>query len=289
MDNINFHCPEFYLGQNFYQQLIELEDKHPEYFYENSKIDCIFGSFPYMIWNGGGVSQFGDLVSLENLKNIRDLYATLNISLKFTMTNPLIKETDCYDRYCNKVLEVFENGLNQILVSSPILEKYLKEKFPGYKYCKSIIATENDFDYEKELENYYQIVLPRRKVKDFDFLNSISKENRDKFELLCNDPCPITCPRLYTHYKDFAKATLYEIEKNDQSIFCTGLDCTGLRFSQVKEDQIFYDEIIKNYLPIGYNNFKLAGRGSLYNIIHAIIPYFIKPEYQFEAVFYFLF
>ena len=84
------------------------------------------------------------------------------------------------------------------------------------EYIKSLLENNiNHLVYEKELENYYQIVLPRRKVKDFDFLNSISKENRDKFELLCNDPCPVTCPRLYTHYKDFAKATLYEIEKDD--------------------------------------------------------------------------
>ena len=43
---------------------------------------------------------------------------------------------------------------------------------------------------------------------------------------------------------------------------------------------ITYNEIVKDYLPLGYTEFKLSGRGNSYHIIYNLITYFIKPEYQ---------
>ena len=283
---IQYHCPEFYFGKTLYEALIDLEINHPEYFYENVKIKSIFGGFPNMIWNGGGI-DFNNFASINQIKYIKSFYEDLGIPIKLNLTNILVTEKDCYDRYCNKVVEIMENGNNQILVASPILENYLRKNFQGYKYCKSIIATEKDFDYEEELKNYYEIVLPRRKLKDFNFLNSIKQENRSKFEILCNDPCPINCPRLYSHYKDFAKVTLFECCSEDIQL-CTAINPTELRGESTIKDQILVENIINDYLPIGYNQFKIAGRGSFYNALHGVIKYFIKKEYQYEAIFYML-
>lgn len=284
---IQYHCPDFYFGQYIYGELIELNTNHPEYFYDDIRINCVFGAFPGMIWNGGGVIGNTNIPDINEIIRIKELYEFYNIPLKLTLTNPSLTKEDCYDRYCNKVVELMQNEHNMILVSSPILEEYLREKYPNYKYCKSIIASEFDCNYEQELEKYHEIVLPRRLVKDFDFLQTINEKNRSRFELLCNDPCPIDCPRLYSHYKDFAKVTLYEKHISEIET-CTAISCTELRGVSTIKDQISYNEIINKYLPLGYNQFKLAGRGGVYNILHGLVKYFIKEEYQYETIFYLL-
>lgn len=286
-NTINFHCPEFNFGILFYEQLIDLENRHPEYFNPEARIGTIFGSFPNMIWNGGGILT-GSYVSISDMERIRDFYYNLEIPLQLTLTNPLLTKEDCYDRYCNKVVEVFQNDLNMILVSSSILEEYLREKYPNYKYCKSIIASEKDYNFEEALNNYEYVVLPRRKCKDFDYLNTVKQENRSRLELLCNDPCPINCPRLYSHYRDFAKITLYEKDISDKSLTCSEIDSTCLRGIHHIDEQILFKDIKEKYLPLGFTEFKLAGRGNFISAAANVIKYFIKEEYQYEALVYFI-
>jgi hypothetical protein len=90
--------------------------------------------------------------------------------LKFTLTNPVLELVDCYDRYSNTILALAENELNEILIVSPILENFIRNKYPNYKINRSIISTtgqEETLDnYLQELEKYNKIVLPRRLVKD---------------------------------------------------------------------------------------------------------------------------
>jgi hypothetical protein len=75
-----------------------------------------------------------------------------------TFTNPLIEEKHCYDTYSNLIAECGHNGMNEILVTSPILETYLRTNYPNYKYCKSVTSTENN---TYDVENYYISVLPK--------------------------------------------------------------------------------------------------------------------------------
>ena len=125
--------------------------------------------------------------------------------MRFTLTNPNLEETDVYDRQCNEMLKLFDNGMNEIIVNSPILEKYLRDKFPNYKLTKSITAAKEDYDFVKALDTYESVVIPRRKNRDWDFLNSIPEDKRSRIEILVDETCPIDCPRLYTHYNIFSK------------------------------------------------------------------------------------
>lgn len=272
-----------------YQILFDLKERKPEYFYENVNISKIFGAFPGMIWNGG--VYYSGISPIESAYQIKNLYHNFQIPIKLTLTNPLLKKEDCYDRYCNKIVEIFETGENEILVASPILEEYLREKFPGYKYNRSIIASATDENFEQLLNKYNMIVLPRRKVKDFDYLNSIKPENRSRVEILCTDPCSIECPRLYSHYEDYAKATLYEISGMDECLNCSGFNLNEVvlkRFEYIQY-QISYQEIVENYEPLGFTEFKISGRShKIIDPLCSLIPYLIKPTYQLEIVRYIL-
>lgn len=239
-----------------------------------------------MVWNGGTINQ-GYQPSLDKIKEIIDFYYKNNIEIALTLTNPLLTKEDLYDRYCNKIVSLCENENNSILVSSSILEEYIRNKYPKFKIKRSIIASNKNIDYLSLLNKYDKIVLPRRQIKDFKFLESIPIEVRNRFELLCNDPCPITCPYLYKHYNGFAKITLYEEITSEDILKCKTLKSDDpLRNFYYKDDQITYNEICEKYLPLSYNSFKLSGRNDIFTIIFSIVPFFFKQEYQLELAHY---
>lgn len=286
MEKINLNCPGFYTGFNIYKTLLELQQTVPECFNSNVIIESIFDTFPNMIWNGGTINQ-GYQPSLEKIKEIINFYYENNIEIALTLTNSLLTKEDLYDRYCNKIVSLCENENNSILVSSSILEEYIRNKYPKFKIKRSIIASNKNIDYLPLLNKYDKIVLPRRQVKDFKFLESIPIEVRNRFELLCNDPCPITCPYLYKHYNGFAKITLYEDITSKDILKCKTLNSDDpLKNFYYKDDQITYNEIYEKYLPLSYNSFKLSGRNDVFTIIFSIVPFFFKQEYQLELAHY---
>ena len=284
---INFYCPGFVEGEDVYANLIQLKKDFPYLFYPDVNIKKIFGSFPYMIWNGGGYN-FGDFILPIDAERIVKKYTDLNIPLQLTCTNPSLAPTDVYDKYCNSILSIFDNGINEILVSSPYLEDYIRSKYPNYKIDKSIIASEYDYDYNEALQEYNTVVLARRHGKNFDYLNTISIENRNRVEILCNDPCPENCPKLYSHYKEFAKVTLYEISPESETIECKMPFRKKPDWERDTKDMISIEEIYEKYLPLNFTEFKLSGRSSYYSVLISIIPYFIKKEYQFDVLAYLL-
>ena len=124
------------------------------------------------------------------------------------------------------------------------------------------------------------VVLPRRLVKNFDYLNSIPEDKRNRFELLCNDPCPINCPFLYNHYKEY---TLYETDiktaEKEQRIQCKTLQNNPFPARVAQKDQILPKEL-NSYEGLGFTEFKISGRGKKLIPPFATVPILIKEEYH---------
>lgn len=279
--NAKFNLPDFYIGDSIYNELIALFKKYPEIIIPNTEISCIYGNFPSSIWNGGGFT-FGNVFFKQQMKDLIAFYnEELNLPLRFTFTNPLINDTQIYDTYSNLIAECGHNGKNEILTSSPILEKYLKQHYPRYKYCRSILAAEIE-PYKIEKDTYLT-VLKRDKNNDWEYLNSIPSEDRPKIEFLCTDPCPDNCPRIYSHYRDLARAQL-EYSNNTKEANCSMGKVKGKFTHLYRKTQlrtyISREDIDLKYLPKGFNQFKISGRGHPYSIVTGICDYLIKPEYH---------
>lgn len=282
---INYYCPGIEQSLEVYKVLNFFKNRYPEIFYENTNIKYVFGTFSNMIWNGGCINM-GEGKSLLDIQHICNEYDKLNINLQLTLTNPLLKEEHCHDIYCNSVLDLLKDRNYTILVASPILEDYLRSKFKNnYNFSRSIINTREDYNFEEVLNNniYKEIVLPRRHSKNFDFLKLIDYKNRNRIEILCNDPCPIDCPRMYTHYEEYAKATLY------QELYpltkCTNNKRNNGILENYWEDNILYEDIVTQYLPEGYTEFKISGRGGEdIDILCNLIFYLVKPKYQIPLI-----
>lgn len=288
---MNFYCPDFYHGLPIYDVLLRLRKTHPNVFRENAEITHIFG-LPYnCIWNGGSFS-FNKMPRIEEMERCAQFFYDQKIHLQLTCTNALLTKEDCYDRFANTVIEIFNNNYNEILITSPILEEYLRNKNLSYKFDRSIIAANgyNKEDYNKELEKYNKVVMSRCHSEDDAWLKSVLPENRSRVEILVNENCPSNCPRLHTHYYEYAKKQLFEPIPAYEMIKsqCNNPNRGTYQWEYSDSQHIYTpEEIEKKYCSLGYTEFKLGGRGHVYAIIKYLVLYLIKPEYQIEA-FYFL-
>lgn len=282
---ICYNCPDFYYGYRIYAYLGELKITYPEVFFENTKISSVFGCFPNAIWNGGTILLAGKTFNKTEIMDMFKLYnEALELPIRLTFTNPLITKEQCYDTYCNLIAECGHNGKNEILVVSPVLEQYLREKYPNYTYIRSIVSEENTDVIGSP--DYGMVVINRRYNNNWEYLDKIPMEFRDKVEFLCNDVCPDNCPRIYTHYKDLARAQLSYDDTNPNT-FCSMDHIKGRfqhKFARTQKGYITRDMILNDYVPKGFTQFKLSGRTDLGIIIPFLIEHLIKPEYRLDVL-----
>ena len=276
-----FIMPEFLLEKYNNFNLLDLMQKRPESVQENSSIYGFYGNFPGCIWNGGRYFYGIPQVSRNEINEIFDIYNnTYHMPLRLTFTNPCIdNEKYCYDTYANMIAECGHNGMNEILVVSPILEEYLRKNYPNYKYCRSIIAAK---DIAYNTKNYHMSVINRSWVNDFNKLNSIPIEQRDKIEILCNDVCIDDCPRTYEHYKAIGESILnYDLTPQAYCTMCDKFDEDFPIFDLNNRKRYVSPYLITHsYLPKGFKYFKLCGREDPLKIKLNWIKYIFKPEYQ---------
>lgn len=276
----NFILPGFYEKFNINSKLIYLKQQEPELFREDINFSAFFGNIGFNIWEGGRIFLSYKRAYRENLYTIKEFYENNNIPIRLTFTNPIISEEHLYDSYCNMIAEIFESGNNEILVVSPILENYLKEKYPNYKYCSSTTKCITNFNgIQEEIKRYYQVCLDYNLNNNKKLLDKFTKEEKQKIELLCNAICPPGCPNRKKHYELNGNYVLSGGQS--YSIQCQiTKDILDPQILQSKNN-ISPNQIILEYYPEGFNNFKLEGR-TLPDItlISLYSYYLIKPEYQ---------
>lgn len=278
---INFYIPDFYEFYRINTALISLLAEFPYKFHDNIKISAIYGCFPNQIWNGGrylgGTSA--DISNIEaTIKAINDL----GVPIRFTYTNSLIREEHLSDRQCNFITDVAHNGMNEILVNSPLLEEYLRKKYPNYKYISSATRCIRDIDKLNELidSNKYHLVLgDYRDNFNMDFLNKIN--NKDKVEILIDPICKLDCKLREVHYLYISQKQLGdELTYKDPECECENLSFHDL----LKKDSIIkMEDIYGKYYNMGFKHFKLEGRNSFFiDVVDSYMYYLVKPEFQNE-------
>lgn len=290
--DINFHIPDFINHCRLNLLLLSLMQQHPEYFRDGVKIASVFGAFPPSLWNGGRNTV--GVVDDEIIKQVTKAFNSRGVPLRFTFTNPLIEEKHLGDPFCNKVMRMCDNGLNEVIVMSPILEEYIRKNYPSYRItsstCKEI---RNADDLSAELEkDYHYVVLDYNWNNDLGFLETLP--HKEKCELLINACCVPNCPRRGEHYRSIGETQIKYAEymktppmmrkpTHFEDFKCPSM----LRHIYEITDlptHISPDAIVEKYVPMGYNQFKIEGR-TVPDIALAenYIYYMIKPEYKDTA------
>ena len=201
---------------------------------------------------------------------------------------------------CNMVLNLSNNGLNEAIVASPLLEDYLRRNYPKFKLTSS---TCKRLDTEEallaELEKDYHIV-----VIDYDFNNRfdiLEKLPRKKdIEFLVNACCEPNCPRRLEHYKSIGEQQIaycehikkhpnlpFDVAKYDPKNFrACPYSQRGIFDIRDLRTHITPDDIWNKYVPMGFEQFKIEGRtASPLNVLETYMYYMAKPECRDEARF----
>ena len=274
---INFYLPNFYetdfafLNTYFITCLAD----NPEYFYDNIKIGALYGTFPGVVWNGGR-TMLGD-VGLQRVCNTISKYEELNIPLRFTYTNCMLKPEHFQDSYANVITKLAENGKNEILVNSSDLETFLRKNYPNYKYLSSTTkCLTNNEDIIKESDNYYLTVLDYRKNNDLDFLASLP--NPEKYELLVNAYCDPQCSFREEHYKILSQA---QINNQHEEYACNLHKTNFFEVIVSSSAAIKVQDLYTIYADMGFQHFKIEGRTDLLiDVLESYLYYMVKPQYK---------
>lgn len=279
--NINFMLPGLYehfqLNKIFFETL--KEDKN--IFYDNVSIGCFYGNFQFCAWDGG--RTFGDYKpsSYEDIIEIKGFLQNNNIPLRLIFTNPVIAEKDLDNHFCNLVTKLCENENNEIVVNSPLLEKYLRENYPKYSFISSTTKCNNIEESLKELDKYKFICLDYNLNKQIDKIKNI--EDKNKIEFLVNAICPPACPNRKEHYRLNGISHL-NLGK-EYRVACQIKGDTTRCLTRNYKNNISPEEIYTKYYNLGFSNFKLEGRTLTdKEVILNYAYYMIKPEYQHEII-----
>lgn len=289
---VRFHLPGFASHFRFNLVFTEVMKAYPEFFREGVEIASFYDSFPQSIWNGGRVRE-GGYADRSFIKTVIEAFNSRNIPLRFTFTNPCLEKKHLSDKFCNMVMAMANNGFNEVIINSPVLEEYIRKNFPKYKLtsstCKRITDPER---LREELEKDYSIVVLDYDLNNkFDILETLP--HKEKLEILVNACCTPNCTRRVSHYDAIGQqqiAYANHVRKYPEAAFDAGRynirlpeDCpaTSRDIFSIKElsTHVSPDAIWNRYVPMGFNQFKIEGRTlNIFNLLETYIYYMVKPE-----------
>ena len=276
----HYHLPGLFEFFEFYQVFLPLFYAHREYFFDWCDIGSIYGAPADCIWGGGRVGG-GE----HDPHEVLALLGEYGISARLTFSNSLLKAEHLSDAKCNALCRLFErSGENGVIVHSDLLLKALRQRYPGLYFVSSTTKVLTEFDqsrHEAERGEFRYMVPDFRLNKAFEQLQTLPGPLREKLEFLCNECCWVGCRERKACYEAVSRKNLGEAGPEHR---CTAPDAQGgYRFSKAMKNPAFIsvDDIRSRYLPMGFSNFKIEGRGlGSALLLEFLLYYMTKPEYH---------
>lgn len=280
-----YHLPGLFEFYELYAAFLPLYRTHREYFYDWCDIGSIYGAPFGCLWGGGRVSS-----GTCNARRALALTQKYGISARLTFSNSLLREEHLKDKTCNALCRLFsESGTvqNGVIVHSELLLGHLKVAYPQLYFVSSTTKVLTDFSQlrcELERPEFSYVVPDFRLNKAFSELNALPQALKDKVEFLCNECCSFGCKDRRACYEAVSRKNLGEAAPEHH---CNAPDAKyGYRFSRAMENPGFIGiaDIQNTYLPMGFSNFKIEGRGlGSALILEFLLYYLTKPDYQLRV------
>ncbi|MCQ2553712.1 MAG: hypothetical protein MJ150_05345 [Clostridia bacterium] len=284
-----FHLPGLFEFYELYKLFIPLFYLHKEYFYDWAEIDSVYGAPAGYLWGGGRVG-FGE----DDIDGMLDLLKEYGISARLTFSNSLLKEEHLTDKRCNGLcakINDFSGAYgcpkNGVIVHSNVLLEYLKHNYPNLYYVSSTTKVLTDFkDLKTEIgRTEFDYVVPDFRLnKDFENLKFLPQSEKDKVEFLCNECCWVGCKDRKACYEN---VSLKSLDADCKDHICKAPNAAeGYKFSSAMKNPSFIglNDIKNVYMPMGFSNFKIEGRGlGSAVVLEFLLYYLVKPEYQLNV------
>ena len=280
-----YHLPGLFEFYELYRVFLPLFRTHREYFYDWSAIGSLYGAPEGCLWGGGRVGS-GD----ADARDVLALTQEYGISARLTFSNSLLKKEHLADARCNALCRLFaESGgaRNGVIVHSDLLLDYLRTRYPQLYFVSSTTKVLTDFSQlRRELERTeFRYVVPDFRLnRAFDALCALPQALKDKTEFLCNECCRFDCRDRRACYEAVSRKNLGECAPEH---CCAAPNAAeGYRFSKAMENPGFIgvQDIASTYLPMGFSQFKIEGRGlGSALVLEFLLHYMTKPEYQLRV------
>lgn len=280
-----YHLPGLFEFYELYRVFLPLYREHRDWFYDWCEIGSIYGAPADCIW-GGGRAGFGE----NDPKEVLALMQEYGISARLTFSNSLLKEKHLSDRKCNALCALLEENKdvqNGVIVHSDLLLEYLKKHYPHLYFVSSTTKVITDFKQlveEIRREDFRYVVPDFRLNKAYDRWKTLSWQEKDKVEFLCNECCWFGCKDRRNCYEAVSRRNL---GVNAPEHHCKApASEQGYRFSKAMTNPGFIgiDDIQNIYIPMGFSNFKIEGRGlGSALVLEFLLYYMTKPEYQLNV------
>ena len=281
----HYHLPGLFEFYELYRVFLPLFYEHRDYFYEWCDIGSIYGAPENCIWGGGRIEE-----GTQNPEDVLALLKEYGISGRLTFSNSLLSVKHLSDSRCNAICRMFEENAgpeNGVIVHSELLLDYLRRTYPGLYFVSSTTKVLTEFpELLRELnrEEFRYVVPDFRLNKKLKEWNTLSSAEKDKVEFLCNECCWFGCKDRKVCYESVSRLNLGERGEEHR---CTAPNAEeGYVFSKAMKNPGFLstEEIREEYLPMGFSNFKIEGRGlGSALILEFLLYYMTKPEHQLEV------
>ena len=176
---------------------------------------------------------------------------------------------------------------NGVIIHSDLLLEYLKKYYPQFYFISSttkVLTDYQSFLNEVKRQDFKYVVPDFRLNKAFDKLDTMSQDEKEKVEFLCNECCWFGCTDRRECYETVSRKNLGE---KCPEHYCKAPESEqGYLFSRAMTNPGFIgiDDIKNIYLPMGFSNFKIEGRGlGSALILEFLLYYMTKPQYQLKV------
>lgn len=284
-----YHLPGLFEFYELYEAFLPVYRQHREYFYDWCEIGSIYGAPADCIWGGGRIGS-GE----HGVQEVMNLMSEYGISARLTFSNSLLREEHLADEKCNALCKALNESegmrnavSNGVIVHSDLLAGYIKKHYPNLYLVSSttkVLTDFNDFSNEVKRGDFQYVVPDFRLNKAFDKLDKLTDKEKDKVEFLCNECCWFGCYDRKNCYEIVSRQNLGE---DCPDHVCVAPDSrSGYQFSKAMENPAFISvgDIRNTYMPMGFSNFKIEGRGlGSALVLEFLLYYMTKPEYQIHV------
>ena len=238
---------------------------HREYFYDWCEIGSIYGAPSDCIW-GGGRTSFGT----TDPRDVLALMQEYGISSRLTFINSLLQKEHLADPKCNALCQLFsgqEGPQNGVIVHSDLLLNYLEHTYPDFYFVSSTTKVLTDFTQliEELNREVFHYVVP-----DFRLNNAAGPASAALPQAAEGQEWNFCAMNAAGSAARSGRPAMRQSAGRSLGVRGSEHRCTAPDMRQAAtaspkamENPGFVGvaDILERYLPMGFSNFKIEGRG----------------------------